>query len=54
MTPAQVSNCQWCGGRGWKYVGLRRSLDIADPVSESAPVRRRENCIGCAGTGGSQ
>ncbi len=52
MTSAQVGTCQWCGGRGWKFVSIRRSLDIISPISESASVhQRRENCLGCAGTG---
>jgi hypothetical protein len=48
-TPSQVSACGWCGGRGWKFVRARRSLENVDTVSEGSVTRQRETCLGCAG-----
>ena len=44
--------CLSCGGRGWKFLHLRRSLEVAGGASERALLRRaRVPCIYCHGTG---
>ena len=44
--------CLACGGRGWKFLHLRRSIDIAGGASERALLLRpRVPCIFCHGTG---
>lgn len=44
--------CLSCGGRGWKFLHLRRSIEIAGGASEHALLRRaRVPCIYCRGTG---
>ena len=44
--------CGNCGGRGWKFVGLRRSEEAAGDAGERALLKRaRTECLACAGTG---
>ena len=44
--------CGWCGGRGWKFLSLRRDPQNAGDSGERARLRRpRVNCLGCGGTG---
>jgi DnaJ-class molecular chaperone len=45
-------SCASCGGRGWKFVHLRRSLEVVGGTSEGAGLlRARVPCLYCNGTG---
>jgi hypothetical protein len=47
--------CSWCGGRGWKFLGLRRDPANAGDAGERAVLRRpRVACLACGGTGSAQ
>jgi len=47
--------CRLCGGKGWKFLGLRRSPANAGDAGERALLRRaRVGCLACSGTGRSQ
>ncbi|HEY3732357.1 MAG TPA: hypothetical protein VGL63_00400 [Streptosporangiaceae bacterium] len=49
---AVTGSCELCGGRGWKFLILRRSPASAGLVSERASrTRARVGCLACAGTG---
>jgi hypothetical protein len=49
---ADAEACSWCGGRGWKFLGLRRDPASAGDAGERAVLRRpRVPCLGCGGTG---
>lgn len=55
MTVGNSGSCQWCGGRGWKLLTLRRSQELPGSTPERAPVQRtRVTCIACLGTGNPQ
>lgn len=44
--------CTNCGGRGWKFVGLRRSLDRSGDAGERSILQRaRTTCLACLGHG---
>jgi hypothetical protein len=52
MAGEHDSACSWCGGRGWKYVRARRSVENICPPSESTAAGiRRTVCLGCLGSG---
>ena len=52
MVPGQDGPCGNCGGRGWKYLALRRSEEAAGDAGECALLRRaRTECLVCGGTG---
>ena len=54
-TLTEAGSCQLCGGRGWKFLTLRRSPASAGLVSERALLTRaRVGCLYCSGTGTSQ
>lgn len=54
MTVGDSGSCQWCGGRGWKFMILRRSHEVSGVISERASVQRtRVPCAACLGTGNS-
>ena len=45
-------SCGNCGGRGWKYLDLRRSEEAVGDAGERALLRRaRTECLVCGGTG---
>ena len=54
MTCAASNNgddCPWCGGRGWKFVTLRRAAASGANADETGLLRRRRvPCDHCAGT----
>jgi hypothetical protein len=44
--------CPSCRGRGWKFVGLRRSAALGGGTAERALLERpRVLCITCSGHG---
>jgi hypothetical protein len=43
-------SCDWCGGKGWKWLTLRRSVARRDS-SEQTVRRQRTTCLGCGGSG---
>ena len=48
MTTGSPSPCPACGGRGWKFLSLRRSMASAGDVSERALLARtRVACLWC-------
>jgi hypothetical protein len=52
MPVGDVGSCRWCGGRGWKFVRLRRSHETTGPLGERSPESRtRVMCLGCGGSG---
>jgi hypothetical protein len=52
LKAADADACRWCGGRGWKFLGLRRDPANAGDAGERAMLRRpRVTCLGCGGTG---
>ena len=52
MPVGDVGSCRWCGGRGWKFVHLRRSHETIGPLGEQSPeTRKRVTCLGCGGSG---
>ncbi len=49
---ARTAPCGNCGGRGWKYLDLRRSEEAVGDAGERALLRRaRTECLVCGGTG---
>src|ERR1017187_3518683 len=51
-TVADTDSCRWCGGRGWKFLTLRRAPANAVDAGEVAMLKRpRVTCIACGGTG---
>jgi len=42
--------CGLCGGKGWKWLTLRRSVARRDS-SERTVRRQRATCLGCGGSG---
>jgi hypothetical protein len=49
------ASCCSCGGRGWKFLSLRRSLSSTLATGERRVVkRRRVTCLACGGTGSCQ
>ena len=50
--PGEDGSCGNCGGRGWKYLGLRRSEEAVGEAGDRALLRRaRTGCLVCGGTG---
>ena len=50
--PARTARAGNCGGRGWKYLGLRRWEEAVGDAGECALLRRaRTECLACGGTG---
>lgn len=47
-----ADSCPWCGGRGRKFIVLRRSEAIAGGAAEQALLFRSwVVCLMCSGTG---
>lgn len=51
MTAVNGRRCRACGGRGWKFVLVRRSLIVTSLAERDATRRTRTECLVCAGTG---
>jgi hypothetical protein len=52
MSASGQDSCLSCGGHGWKFCILRRSLTNAGGVAERGLLRRaRVVCLMCAGSG---
>ena len=52
MVGGEDGSCGNCGGRGWKYLGLRRWEEAVGDAGECALLRRaRTECLACGGTG---
>ncbi len=48
----EAGPCSNCRGRGWKFLGLRRSEGAIGDAGEVALLRRaRTGCLACGGTG---
>ena len=48
----ETGPCGNCRGRGWKFLGLRRSEGAVGDAGECALLRRaRTECLACGGTG---
>ena len=46
--PGEGGSCSNCGGRGWKFLSLRRSEEAAGDAGECALLRRaRTECLAC-------
>ena len=55
VTGTEAEVCGSCGGRGWKFLGLRRDPQNAGDSGELAMLRRpRTTCLDCGGTGTAQ
>jgi hypothetical protein len=51
-TGTDTQACTCCGGRGWKFLTLRRDPANAGDAGERAVLRRpRVTCLACDGTG---
>jgi hypothetical protein len=52
MLLSDNSSCKSCGGRGWKFLTLRRSTANGGGTAERALLNRpRTFCIVCSGIG---
>jgi hypothetical protein len=50
MKAGRVNSCPVCGGRGWKFLGFRRSVASAGDAGERVLLTRaRVTCLACSG-----